>query len=181
MDLSGGQAPSVVSLLPGELIGNEQVFRVLFKVGTNEFVFILPPGLRVEPTNEGAISMAPQDMTYYLSVRILGQVMLESGLKAALRECLSNDYPQATSFEEFTTVTAEHQGPGIQFEVVLPRIGDRLLRVVRMPLKAGLVEFTLNASRSNASDAIRALESILSTLRSNDRGTLEIIKRSEQT
>jgi hypothetical protein len=53
--------------------------------------------------------------------------------------------------------------------------------MVWVPFKAGLLEFSLNADGGSASAGQGALDMILLTFRSDERGKVEIVRRSDKT
>ena len=170
-----------VTFLPGETVGHEQVIRGLIRSGTNEFMFVVPEGLRTQTSSEGSIVLTGRDVSYYLSIRIVGPAPAGPGLKEVLREHVANQFPNVSGLEEFTTMVAEREGTGFQLRQELPKVGDRLIRVLWLPFKAGILEFALNADSNSASEGQGAFDMILLTFRSNERGKLEVVRRSEKT
>lgn len=170
-----------VTLLPGETIGNEQVIRALIRTGTNEFMFVEPEGMQSQTPNESTIVLTARDMNWYVSIRILGPSPAKARLKETLREQLAREYPQVNNPEEFVTTVADQEGVGLQLHVALPDVGDRLIRAVWVPFQAGVLEFKLHAKHSAASAAKRDFDTILLTFRSNERGRIEVLERSDKT
>ncbi len=180
--LRAHQAPVLaVSLLPGEIIGRERVIRALIKTGTNEFMFVLPEGLRSQSPSEGTIMLTSRDMNSYVSIRSIGAASAQLGLKEALRERIISEHPQASNLEDCTTMVAGQEGAGLQLRLARSDVGDRLMRIVWVPFQAGVMEFTLNASNTSAAAAQGALDMVLLTFRSNERGKIEIVRRSDKT
>lgn len=176
------QTPGLaVTLQPGELVGPEQVIRACIRSGTNEFMFVVPEGLRTEAPPEGMLVLISRDMSYYVSVRIVAPPPTNPELKETLRERIASQYPHMNSLEEFTTTVADREGIGFQLRQELPKVGNRLIRILWVPFKAGVLEFSLNADNNSASLGRGAFDSILLTLRSNERGRIEIVRRSDKT
>ena len=92
-----------------------------------------------------------------------------------------SQYAQASGLEEFTTTVADREGTGFQLRQELPKVSDRSIRVLWVPFKAGIMEFALNTDHKSASAAQGAFDMILLTFRSNERGKLEIVRRSDKT
>lgn len=170
-----------VTFLPGETIGSEQVIRALIRIGTNEFMFVMPEGMQSQTPNESTIVLTARDMNWYVSIRILGPSPAKAGLKETLREQLAREYPQVNNPEEFTTTVADREGAGLQLRVALPEVGDRSIRTVWVPFQAGVLEFKLHAKQAVASAAQRDFDTILLTFRSNERGRIEVLERSDKT
>jgi hypothetical protein len=171
----------IVKLYPGELVGHEQVIRQLIKCGTNEFIFVVPEGLRAETLPKGVIMLYGREMNYYASIRIVPPPPAPAGLKASLLEQIASEYSQASGVEEFATTVADREGTGFQLRQDLPKTGDRLVRILWVPFKAGVVEFVVNADHHSAAIGREALDMILLTFRANERGSLEIIERSDKS
>jgi hypothetical protein len=170
-----------VSLCSGELVGHEQVIRQLLSSGTNKFVFVVPAGLRTETAPEGMIALTSGDMSYFVSLRIVTPAPVNPGTREALQEWITSQYAEARSLEEFTTSVADREGTGFQLRQELPKVGSRLVRILWVPFKAGVMEFVLNADTKKAEAGRAAMDMILLTFRSNERGGLEIVARSDKS
>jgi hypothetical protein len=180
--LGTNQPPGfAVTLLPGERVGHEQIVRGLIRSGTNEFMFVVPEGLRTQTPSEGTIVLTSRDMSYYLSIRIVGPAPASPGLQEALREQIANQFPNVSSMEEFTATVANREGTGFQLRQELAKGGSRLIRILWSPFKAGVLEFALNANSNSALAGQGTFDMILLTFRSNERGRLEFVRRSEKT
>jgi hypothetical protein len=171
----------LVRLCPGELVGHEQVIRQFIGSGTNEFVFVVPDGLRTQTAAEGAIVLTAGDMSYNVCLRIAAPPPAKPGIREALQERITRQYAGAKSLEGFTTSVADLEGTGFQLRQDLPGVGNRLVRILWVPFKAGVMEFALNADANNAAAGRAALDMILLTFRSNERGRLEIVARSDKS
>jgi len=179
-----GKNPPVdfaVKLLPGEILGQERIFRTLIKSGTNEFIFVVPEGLRVEVRDAGSILMASQDLGYYVSIRMLKRPPSDGRLTEALREQIARQYPQARNLEEYNSVVADRAGTGFQLRQALPGGNPRLVHILWVPFRAGLFEFVLSTDSSNASAGFGAFDMIRLTFSSNEGGKLTIVPRSDKT
>ena len=180
--LGTNQAPELaVTIQPGELVGHQQVMRELLRSGTNEFMFVVPEGLRTETAPDGMIMLITGDMSYYLSLRVVAPPPAGLDLKEALRKRIANQYAQVSNLQEFTTTVADREGTGFQLRQELPKVGRRLIRILWVPFKAGVLEFALNANNNNASAGQEAFDMIVLTFRSNERGRIEIVRHSDKT
>jgi hypothetical protein len=181
--IAGSNQPPrlAVTLCPGELVGHEQVIRQLLSSGTNKFVFVVPAGMRTEPARDGAIVLTAGDMSYYVSLRTAAPFPVNAQIRQALRERIAGQYAGANSLEEFTVGVADQEGTGFQLRQELLGVGSRLVRILWVPFKAGVMEFALNADTKNSAAGRAALEMILLTLRSNERGRLEIVAHSDKS
>jgi hypothetical protein len=179
---STNQPPRLaVRLCSGELVGHEQVIRQLLSCGTNKFVFVVPSGLWTETTPEGGIVLTTGDMSYFVSLRIVAPPPVKPKTREALQERIASKYAGASGLEEFTASVADQEGMGFQLRQDLPKVGSRLIRILWVPFKAGVMEFALNADAKNAAAGRAALDMILLTFRSNEQGQLEIVARSDKS
>jgi hypothetical protein len=180
--LKTNQTPGLaVTFQPGEFVGHEQVIREVIRSGTNEFMFVVPDGLRTETAPDGMIALIAQDMSFYVSLQIVAPPPANPELKEVLRERIASQYAQVSSLGEFTATVADREGTGFQLRQELPKVGRRLIRILWVPFKAGVLEFALNADNNNASAGQGAFDMILQTFRSNERGRIEIVRRSDKT
>ena len=170
-----------VTLQAGEYVGQRPVIRGLITSGTNSFMFVVPEGLRAETSSEGKVVLTSWDVRYFLSIEIVGPPPSEPGFKEALRQHIASHSPNVSHLEELAVTVAEREGTGFQMRQALPGVGDRLIRIIWVPFNAGVLEFTLNADRAMASAGQGALDMILLTFRSNERGKIEFVKRSDKT
>lgn len=160
---------------PGEIMGWEQVRRVLVASGTNQFIFIVPHQLRISATSE-KVTLAAADNSYFLSFRILGGDGAVVGT-AALRRQVLEEYPRAAITDEFSKTAAGREGPVFSLRENAAGRLARSVRVALIPSPVGTLEFSFNASTSKATEAEAAFNSVLRTFRSNERGKLELIGR----
>jgi hypothetical protein len=171
----------VVTLQPGEIVGREQVIREFVRLGTNEFLFVAPPELRSHPPAENTIPLISGDLKYWVNIGFVERSDNDRGLKEALRERITSRYPNAGNREEVTTTVADHEATGFQFQQEPPGTGPRLIRILWVPFKAGVIEFVLNTDAKSVTAGRAALDMILLTFRSNERGSLEIVRRSDKS
>ena len=166
------------ALKNGEVVGFEQVRRVFITSGTNEFLFVVPQGLRMD-TNPDKLTLVATDSSYFLTFRVLRPAVPEANTSnlGSARRYVSDLFPQARILEEFFKTAAGRNGPA--FDIRLKAAGgmERALCVVLVPSEAGVLEFTLNADLSKSAEAKAAFHSLLRTFRSNERGKLEVTPR----
>jgi hypothetical protein len=171
-----------LGLVSGEVVGQEQVIRGLIRIGPDhEFVFVVPDGLRAQTLPGGSVVMVSRDMRYSVSIRFLEPSPASSRLREPLREWIASQYTQVSHLEEIAATVAQHEGVGFQFRQELPQVGGRILSILWVPFKAGVIEFALNADEKSASTGRGPFDMVLLTFRSNELGRLEIIKRSDKS
>jgi hypothetical protein len=168
---------------PGEIVGNEQVMRTFLTRGTNEFLFILPPGLRAQLSGPRGLLLASNERRYNMRLRILDLGAWDSpasGIEACKKAALA-EAANSSKVEEFMTGVLGRQGSGLQLRSTLALIGDQLTKIVWVPCTAGILEFRLTADPAQAKDALAAMDLVLLTFASNEQGKLVIVPRQEQT
>ena len=180
--LENNPAPALaLTLQPGEMVGQQQIMRALLKSGTNQFLFVVPEGLGIQNVDEGKIVLSSRDMKYYASVRIVAPRPAADGLKEALQEAIAGLYPGVSHLEEFAATVANREGIGACLRQESPGVALRQVRILWVPFKAGVVEFTLVAQSDNLRAAQGAFDMILLTFRSNEGGRLEYVRRSDKS
>lgn len=167
----------------GETVGNETVTRVFVQLGTNQFVFVKPLDLQTEDSNPGGLMLTSEDARYFIKFRILQADPSEPASRQteACKEKALAAFSRPSNIENFNFSVAGREGFGLQFLHELPSVGERLTKVLWVPCKAGILEFTLTTTPGQVRTASQALNELLLTFRSNERGKLEIIRRSEQS
>jgi hypothetical protein len=174
--------PLEVEVQPGEIVGNEQIIRLRLRSGTNEFMLMLPPGARSETPAGGTLNIADPKGAYRIELRLLAADPTEDlppqlqRLKTKLLEA----HPKAARTEEFS-VNVGRAALGQQFSDSMLPFGERLYRVIWVPGPAGILEFSLNAAASQGRAAVQTLDTLLVTLRTNEKGKLEITRRLERS
>lgn len=175
-------APAVrMNLEPGEIIGWEQVRRQAIRLGTNEFNFVVPEDLRAGTTADGAILLSSAEQTYFVTVRVLPGASSDEVSDSALRQNISTRFCNAAAPEAYVVSVAGRPGQGLVFTQTPPKVGPRSVRIIRVPFRAGVVEFVLNADATHELEGKGALDRVLLTFRSNEDGPLEIIRRSDES
>jgi len=172
-----------INIQRGEMMGRDQVVRYFINSGTNQFLFVLPPNTRSEGQNPETLVLAGTDGPYFLSFRILGfgPADADPDKASARKEAVLDRYVGARNIEDFVMNVAGREAQGIQLRQELPAVGQRLVRVLLVPCRAGLLEFTINTDSRKAALANLALSNLLGTFQSNENGKIRIVPRSNQT
>src|SRR5262245_58031041 len=58
------------NLRKGEIVGIEQVRRAFLTFGTNEFVFVIPSGFRMDTSDSGKVVLSDANFDFYLTFRV---------------------------------------------------------------------------------------------------------------
>ena len=181
-NVPGDPLPLMARVQPGETVGNETVNRVFLGLGTNEFVFVMPPDLHPEGARPGIIILASDDAGYSLTLRVLqagGSDSSAAEVEACQKRTLAR-FLNPRKVERFTFSVAGRPGLGVQ-ALQDVSVGERLTKTLWVPCDAGVLEFELTTTPAQARPAMQTMDQVLLTFRSNEKGKLEIIRRSEQT
>jgi hypothetical protein len=177
-----GQAVALTyELEPGERLGREQVIRGRIKCGTNEYLFVLPEGLRADAKPDGALVLSRWDAHYFVRIGVVSLTPGGPGFSEALAQQLTNRHTAARELSAITATVAGHAGCGYQFLERLPGMEDRLERTLWVPFNAGMLEFKLSTSSSQSAEAQAAFDLVLVSFRSNEQGKIQIVRRSESS
>jgi hypothetical protein len=168
---------------PGEIIGNEQVCREFLNCGTNRFMFVLPPGLRSETQGPNSILLTGRDGGCYLTVAVFGAGQDDPASEEVEAKCkqIPSRFPGATKVEQFNMMVAGREAKGVQLRQQLPKVGERIVRVVWASFPGAMVEFTLNSSAASASQTIQTMDGILVSFRAGENGKIEIARRTAKS
>jgi hypothetical protein len=164
-----------VKVVNGEMAGWEQTRLVQVKCGTNEMVFAVPHGLRVEPARD-KVTLKATEGAFFLNFRVRIGTMAQD--QEAARQRVLSQYDGAKIVDEYQAATQERAGRAYEMRWKPPGIGERLIRVAQVPTDAGTVEVTLVAEPSKAADGTFAFNSILTTLSKAHDGRFEIVRAS---
>src|ERR1051325_11165075 len=122
------------------------------------------------------------DGSALISVRLIGSM---TGADkpfdgAAARRLLAEEHPDATVETEFGMTAANSSGPA--FEILWGSgVLARASRVGFVPLRAGIIEFSVDASPRNLGPSLGDLNSIILTFRASDEsGKLEATPLSDK-
>ena len=76
-------------------MGHEQVIRQFIRSGTNEFLFVVPDGLRTQTAPDGIFCYGG-DMSYHVCLRIAAPLAANPEIREALQERIAGQYAGAT-------------------------------------------------------------------------------------
>ncbi len=165
---------SIVDATPAR----QPVYRAYVTAGTNKFAFLLPGGFRMDAKSlaQNTITLVNTDYTCWITFRIAGPVPI--GAKELdpkpCREILLSQHPGATILEEFSLGAASQSGPAFDLHWETSGGVAQAARAVFIPSAAGILEFSLLASRGNLSKFRGSFNSLLVSFRASVDGKLEI-------
>jgi hypothetical protein len=175
--------PFELSVRRGEFVGHEQVVRQFITLGTNQFMFVMPPKVKSDSATPGSLVWSGPEGGYRIEFHIFAPVPQgdASRWEQELKRNTLENHPRARDIDELNTTVAGRSAQGLLFRESLPGFGDRLFRLFWVPCAAGILEFTLNASADQSTVGVQTLDSLLISMRSNEQGNLEIIRRSDKS
>jgi len=158
----------------GEKVGWEQTRLVHLKGATNEMIFAVPDGLRVEAA-ENKVTLTSPEATFFLNFRL--RIGALSGEQApneeTARKRVLDQYAGAKIVDEYQVGTPERSGRGYELRWTPAGMTERLVRVAQIPTEAETIELTLVAEPSKAGGGDFAFNRILTTLRKAQNGKYE--------
>jgi hypothetical protein len=182
-DPTGTSAPSLqASLRNGEIIGVEQVRRAYLTFGTNEFVFVIPHGFRMDASNPEKIVLSDSNYNCFLTVRIAGS---QSGAKElsldTCRQMVMNRHPGAKISEELSQSAGNRSGPAFDFQWENSSGTVQSARIAYIPSPAGILEFSVLSEPAKFTEGKSFFNFLLLTFRTNEHGKLETIVFSDKS
>ncbi len=162
--------------------GQIPTHRAYITAGTNKFAFLLPDGFRLSQSDAQKVSMVKNDGSCVISVKVIS--LAASAIKsfdgAAARGLLAEEHPDANITTEFGMTAANANGPA--FEILWGSGAlARASRVGFVPLRAGVLEFSLDAGPKNLAPSLGDLNYVVVTFRASDEsGKLEATPLSDK-
>jgi len=173
--------PLEVKFQPGEFLGNRQIVRERIQCGTNEFMLVVPEDTRAEFRPNDTIAITSSDGTFFITFRIAAYAPDEPIPQPCIPESLLEEYPFATNIDKFGVSVAGRPGAAVSFKYARSRLAWRQAKIIRVPCKAGVLEFTLDADEGHAKTAGYLFQGLLLTFRSDERGKIKIIPFSNKS
>ena len=129
---------------PGQLPAD----RVYISLGTNRFCFLRPSALKLETSNERAVSLVAGDLGYRITFRLARfQPPATRQLDPAFCQAgLLEEFPAARIVQSFAAFADSHAGVGFEVEMPGPAHSWCRARIDFIPSRAGLLEFSLSGA-----------------------------------
>lgn len=171
------------TLRNGETVGVEQVRRAYLSSGTNQFVFVVPPGFRMDGSNPEKVILSDATYSCFLALRIAGPLPGKiRDLRADFcRDLLLQQHPGAKISDEFSQSAANYTGPAFDAKWEGPSGTTQFARVVFLPSPVGILEFSLLSKPDKFAEGKGLLNFLLLSFRSNESGTLDLPVYSDKS
>lgn len=168
-------------VVPGEIIGNEQILRAYISFGTNEFMFILPDDVLARFTQDCPARLTSRKDDFSISFRLLKKLPPEAKVNQELRNWVNAHYNSLIKVEEFTLPVAGSEGVGLQFRQNPQWSVNRFVKIIWAPCKSGVLEFILVSDAQSVKTAQQDFDVVISTFFTNEGGKIKVIPRLDRS
>jgi hypothetical protein len=156
--------------------------RAYITAGTNKFAFLVPDEFKLASSDPQKVTLMKGDGSCLISVRVIGSIPPSDKPfdSTAARGLLLGEHRDATIVSELGMFAGGVGGPA--FEIVWG-VGalSRASRVGFIPLRAGLVEFSVDSSPNKLAPSLGDFNYVLLTFRASDEnGMLAATPLSDQ-
>lgn len=162
--------------------GQISTSRAYITAGTNKFAFLVPDEFKLTSSDAQRATLMKPDGSAVITVRVISS-LAGSGKEfdgSAARALIYEEHPDATVTTEFGIMAANASGPAFEFFWGAGSVA-RASRVGFVPLRAGVIEFSLDASPKNLAPALGDFNYLLVTFRASDEnGKLEATPLSDR-
>jgi len=159
----------------GESVGNQQIVRQDLRMGTNEFVFILPEGVKISGAGNNKMVLEDQNGYYFITIEIVPKAQARGAVE------LMASYTGAADKQETSGSVMGHEGQGIQIRYAGPANTKRLARCLIVGYHELTIEFVMNTCSDRIRAAEQSFDRILLSLRSNENGPVEIVRQTPES
>jgi hypothetical protein len=168
-------------VVPGEIIGSEQIHRAFIKFGATEFMFIVPADILAQFTRECPVTLKSRKDNFTITMRLLNSLPAETTLKSAQKSWMETHYGPLQHVEEFSIPVEAREGAGMQFRQTPEPGVSRFVKTIWAPCEIGILEFTLFSDSKCAKNALLNFDAVITTFHSNAQGKIKIIPRSARS
>jgi len=155
--------------------GQISTCRAYITAGTNKFAFLVPDEYKLASSDAQRATLIKADGSAVMTIRVLSS-LADSGKEfdgAAARALVYEEHPDATIITEFGMMAANASGPAFEIFWGAGSV-TRASRVGFVPLRAGIIEFSLDTSPKKLPPSLGDLNSLILTFRASDEnGKLE--------
>src|SRR5215831_20079768 len=141
------QSPITVAIKTESGPGQIPASRAYITAGTNKFAFLLPGEFKLAGCDPQKVTLMKRDGSCLISVRVIGPPPATGKPfdSAAARGLLSEEHPDANISSEFGMSAGGASGPAFEIQWGTGAL-TRTSRVGFIPFRAGLLEFSVDAS-----------------------------------
>jgi hypothetical protein len=155
--------------------------RAYITAGTNKFAFLVPGEFKLAGCDPQKVTLMKRDGSCLISVRVVGPPP-GNGKPfdcAAARELLKEEHPDANISREFGMAAGGASGPAFEIQWGTGVL-TRSSHVGFIPFRAGLLEFSVDASADKLAPSLGDFNSVILTFRASDEnGKLEATPLSD--
>jgi hypothetical protein len=176
------QPPITVALKFEGGPGQISTTRAYITAGTNKFAFLVPDEFKLAGCDPQKVTLMKNDGSCLINVRVIASRAATDKPfdAAAARTLLNAEHPDATIMSEFGMYAEGVGGPAFEINWGVGAL-SRASRVGFIPLRAGLVEFSVDSSPKNLAPSLGDFNYVLLTFRASDEnGKLAATPLSDQ-
>jgi hypothetical protein len=153
--------------------------RAYITAGTNKFAFLVPDEYKLTASDPQKVTLMKRDGSCLIGVRVIGSLAGKAFDSAAARGLVYEEHPDATIATEFGMNAANASGPAFEIAWGAGSL-ERASRVGFVPLRAGVLEFSLDSSPKNLAPSLGDLNYVVVSFRASDEnGKLEATPLSD--
>src|SRR6267142_6778600 len=143
--------------------------RAYITAGTNTFAFLVPGEFKLASSDPQKVTLMKRDGSALISVRVIGPVPATGKPfdSAAARMLVNEEHPDATITSELGMFAAGVGGPEFEIQWGAGAL-TRATRVGFIPLRAGLLEFSVDSSPKNLGPSLGDFNYVILTFRASD-------------
>lgn len=156
--------------------------RAYITVGTNKFAFIVPDEFKMAGCDAQKVTLMKGDGSCLINVRVIGSKPPSDKPFdcAAARGLVTEEHKDASIVSEFAMFAGGVGGPAFEINWGIGAL-SRVSRVGFIPLRAGIVEFSVDSSAKNLGPSLGDFNYVLLTFRASDEnGKLAATPISDQ-
>jgi hypothetical protein len=176
------QAPISVALKFEGGPGQISTTRAYITAGTNKFAFLVPDEFKLAGCDPQRVTLMKNDGSCLINVRVIGSKPPSDKPfdTTAARPLVYEEHQDATIVSEFGMYAGGVGGPAFEINWGIGAL-SRVSRVGFIPLRAGLVEFSVDSSPKNLGPSLGDFNYVLMTFRASDEnGKLAATPLSDQ-
>lgn len=143
--------------------------RAYITAGTNKFAFLVPDEFKLASSEPQKVTLMKRDGSALISVRVIGpQPASDKPFDAAAARVLVNqEHPDALITSELGMFAEGGSGPAFEIQWGAGAL-TRASRVGFIPLRAGLLEFSVDSSPKNLGPSLGEFNYVMLTFRASD-------------
>ncbi len=157
--------------------------RAYVRAGTNNFAFVVPPGLKLETWTDGRVALVTRDYGRQIVFRLVAPAMPDGSELNPDTCCqwIMAEHPEAQILKRFSAFADSRAGPAYEVGLTGTAGAARRGEITFIPSRVGILELSLVCNPEDFEAARRQLHTVMLTFRASDaRGQLHISPLSDK-